>query len=79
MGALPERSRGSWGRGRNLTPVCSPKFRLLSPRTRMPHSAPDHNSSRVGKGRSSGRLVLMGFEKHHFEKQREARKMGDSV
>ncbi len=51
----------------NLTPVCLPKFCLLSRRTTMPPSAPDHKSGGDGKGRSGDGQELMGLRKHQFE------------
>ncbi len=44
-----------------LTPVCSPKFRLLSRRTTAPLSAPDHKTGADGKGRSDVGQTLMDF------------------
>src|ERR1035437_9262232 len=51
----------------NLTPACSPKFRLLRRRTTMPLSAPGHKAGRDGTGRSDGGRALMGLRKHQFE------------
>jgi hypothetical protein len=50
----------------NLTPICSPNFRLIR-RTTMPLSAPDHKSRCDWKDQSDGWHALMGLRKHQFQ------------